>query len=112
MATQSNAQQKQTDNDAYNDVSYETLKQDIHQLRDDFSKLTHSLLDKQRGQANQLREELSSSGRRVVDRAKSASDKAVKSTQHQIEERPLPTLLAIFLAGLFLGKLLDRSSAE
>ena len=114
MDSQANAQQKpnQKQGDAYSEVSYDTLKQDIHQLRDDFSKLTQSLLDKQRGQVDRLREEFSSSGRRAVDSAKSVSDKAIKSTQHQIQERPLTTVLAIFLAGLFLGKLLDRSPAE
>ncbi len=114
MDSQANAQQKpkQNQDDTYSEVNYDTLKQDIHQLRDDFSKLTQSLLDKQRGQVNHLREELSSSGRRAVDSAKSVGDKTLKGTQQQIRERPLTTLLTIFLAGLFLGKLLDRHPAE
>ncbi len=106
MDSQSKTQQKS------DEVNYDTLKSDIHQLRDDFSKLTRTLLDKQRGQVSHLRDEVSRTGRDAVDRAKSLGDKALKDTQQRIEERPLTTLLVIFLAGLFLGKLLDRSPAE
>ncbi|WP_372750412.1 hypothetical protein [Litorivivens sp.] len=99
MDSQANSQQRS------DDINYDTLKNDIHQLRDDFSKLTHNLFDKQRGQVSQLRDEWS-------QRAKSIGDKTIKDTQRQIKERPLTTLLAIFLAGLFLGKLLNQSPAE
>ena len=47
-------------------------------------------------------------GDEAIDRAKEASGKAVENVEHKIEERPFLSIVLMFLAGLLVGRLLDR----
>lgn len=105
------------------DINIDNLKNDIHNLREDLSKLSHAVIDKHNGQVSHLREEISKSSRDAIrrvgersedalNRARDMSDRTVKDIERRVQERPFVTLLLIFCAGLLLGKFVDRSAAE
>ncbi|MEX2474028.1 MAG: hypothetical protein WD429_02325, partial [Marinobacter sp.] len=47
-------------------------------------------------------------GEKSFASARKAGDKAIEGAGHKIEERPFLTVLIAFVAGLLLGKFLDR----
>ena len=47
-------------------------------------------------------------GDEAFNRARDASSKAVHDVEHKIEERPFLSVVLMFLAGLLVGRLLDR----
>ena len=98
---------------------YKQLKQDLHQLREDFANLTRAVTEGQKSNVSSLRDEIRRESREAFDqvrqkgndalnRAKDAGDKAVHDVEHKIEERPFLSIIIMFLAGLLVGKLLDR----
>lgn len=102
------------------DISFDDLKNDIHQLRSDLAQLSSAVIDKQRGHVSQLREDIAKDSQEALQRARERGDEAwsraremgdrtVKDAERRIEERPFLSLLLIFCAGLLLGKLFDRS---
>lgn len=107
----------------HDDINVDDLKKDIHQLRDDLSKLSRAVIDKQNGQVSHLRDEISKSSRdalrqvgerseEALNKARDISDRTVKDIEHRVQERPFVTLLLVFCAGLILGKFVDRASTE
>ena len=98
---------------------YEQVRQDLQQLREDLSKLTKAVADGQKSNISSLRDEIRRESREAFDqgrqhgdeafnRARDASTKAVHDVEHKIEERPLLSVVLMFLAGLLVGRLLDR----
>ena len=98
---------------------YEQVRQDLQQLRDDLSKLTKAVADGQKSNVSSLRDEIRRESREAFDhmrqrgdeafnRARDASSKAVHDVEHKIEERPFLSVVLMFLAGLLVGRLLDR----
>ena len=98
---------------------YEQVRQDLQQLREDLSKLTKAVADGQKSNISSLRDEIRRESREAFDqvrqhgdeafnRARDASTKVVHDVEHKIEERPLLSVVLMFLAGLLVGRLLDR----
>ena len=98
---------------------YNQVKKDLQQLRDDLATLTKTVSDSQKSNISSLRDEIRRESREAFDqvrqkgndafnRAREASDKAVHDVEHKIEQRPFLSVVLMFLAGVLVGKLLDR----
>ncbi|MGM0768548.1 MAG: DUF883 family protein [Pseudomonadota bacterium] len=98
---------------------YNRVKEDLQLLREDFAKLTKTVSDGQKNNISSLRDEIRRESREALEsvrkrgdeaitRARDASSKAVHDVEHQIEERPFLSILIMFLAGILVGRLLDR----
>ncbi|RBP30640.1 ElaB/YqjD/DUF883 family membrane-anchored ribosome-binding protein [Marinobacter pelagius] len=98
---------------------YRQLQQDLKQLREDLANLTRSVTESQKSNISNLRDEILREGHEAFDqvrktgndamnRAKDTGAKAVNEVEHKIEERPFLSIVIMFLAGVLVGKLLDR----
>ena len=98
---------------------YEQVKRDLQALREDMAKLTNSFSESQKSNISSLRDEIRRESREAFDqvrkkgdaalsRARDAGDKAVEDVEHRIEERPFLSIIIMFLAGILVGKMLDR----
>lgn len=98
---------------------YDQVRDDIRLLREDLAKLTKSVAESQKGNISSLRDEIRRESREALDRVRKTGDealssardvgeKAVHDVEHKIEERPFLSIIIMFLAGLLVGKLLDR----
>ncbi|MBS8240506.1 hypothetical protein DYI22_08305 [Marinobacter lipolyticus] len=98
---------------------YTRVKEDLQLLREDLAKLTKSVSEGQKNNISSLRDEIRRESREALDnvrkrsdealnRARDAGSKAVHDVEHQIEERPFLSILIMFLAGILVGRLLDR----
>lgn len=98
---------------------YDQVKEDLQKLREDLSKLTKSVSEGQKNNISHLRDEIRRESREAFDqvkqrgdeainRARDAGSKAVDDVEHKIEQRPFLSILIMFLAGLLVGRLLDR----
>lgn len=102
-----------------NQNDYEQVREDIRKLSEDLSKLTKSVAEGQKSNISNLRDEIRRESRAAFDqvkqrgdeaihRARDAGSKAVDDVEHRIEERPFLSIIIMFLAGLLVGRLLDR----
>lgn len=73
------------------------LRQDVSKLGSDLTELAHKLLDVGKSETIDAKEKFLEQGRRTRE-----------TVEKKIEERPLMVILAAFILGLVLGKLLDR----
>lgn len=98
---------------------YANVKEDLQVLRDDIAALTKTVAEGQTSRANNLKDEISRETRSVLDqlrkrgdealtRATEAGSKSVEGVEHKIEERPFLSIILMFLAGIIVGKMLDR----
>ncbi|MCL7942989.1 hypothetical protein [Marinobacter sp. ATCH36] len=98
---------------------YEQVREDLRKLSDDLSKLTKTVAEGQKSNISSLRDEIRRESREAFDqvrqrsdaainRARDAGTKAVDDVEHKIEERPFLSIIIMFLAGLLVGRLLDR----
>jgi ElaB/YqjD/DUF883 family membrane-anchored ribosome-binding protein len=87
---------------------YEQVKADLKALRDDLGKLSKSVADGQKSTINSFRDEVRREGQEALDYARGAGEKAVGEAEDRIAQRPFLTVIVLFLAGLVVGKLLDR----
>ncbi|MFN2360629.1 MAG: YqjD family protein [Marinobacter sp.] len=98
---------------------YEQVREDVQKLREDLAKLTKSVADGQKNNISHLRDEIRRESREAFDqvkqrgdeafnRARDAGTKAVDDVEHRIEERPFLSIVIMFLAGLLVGRFLDR----
>lgn len=98
---------------------YSHVKEDLRLLREDLAKLTKTVAEGQRSNISNLRDEIRQESKEALDqvrqrsdeaiaRAKDAGNNAVQGVEHQIEERPFLSIIIIFLAGILVGKLLNR----
>lgn len=106
--------EKQTTKD-----EYARVKDDLQVLRDDIASLTKAFADSQKTGANNLKDEISREAQAVFEnlrkrgdaaltRATEAGSHTVESVEHKIEERPFLSIILMFLAGVIVGKMLDR----
>lgn len=93
----------------------DSLRAEIQALRDELAQLSAAQPATDRDFAKEIRDELRqtldkarATGEQVLDKARAGGDKAIEEIEKQIEQRPLLVLLLVFLAGLFLAKLVDR----
>jgi ElaB/YqjD/DUF883 family membrane-anchored ribosome-binding protein len=98
---------------------YEQVRRDLQALREDLSKLTRTVSESQKSNISSLRDEIRRESREAFDqvrqkgdealnRARDAGDKAFHDVEHRIEERPFLSIIVMFLAGILVGKMLDR----
>jgi ElaB/YqjD/DUF883 family membrane-anchored ribosome-binding protein len=106
--------EKQIDKD-----DYARVKEDLQLLREDFASLTKSVAEGRISSANNLKDEISREAHAVFDnlrkrgdaaltRATEAGSQTVENVEHKIEERPFLSIILMFLAGIIVGKMLDR----
>ncbi len=89
-------------------TEYDQVKADLKVLRDDLARLTRSVADGQKSSLNSLKDEIRREGQEALDYARGAGEKALHEAEEKIIERPFLTVILLFLAGLVVGKLLDR----
>lgn len=87
---------------------YQQVKDDLKALREDMAALTRSVAESQKANLTGLRDQLEKESREALDYARKTGDKALHDVEERITERPLLSILLMFLAGLLVGKLLDR----
>ncbi|MDY6840129.1 MAG: hypothetical protein SV429_01235 [Pseudomonadota bacterium] len=98
---------------------YDQVKQDLQELRNDLSKLAHTVSESQKSEINSLRDEIRreslgvikqvrQKGDETLRRAKDTGEKTIHDVESNIEERPFLSIVLMFLAGVLVGKLLDR----
>ena len=99
------------------DLSHEmqTLRADLSKLRGDFAGVADALKDAGQKKAEGAREGLADLVNSVLEelrgalgQARDKGKKSVETVGHQIEERPLTSLLTAFGFGFVLAKLLHR----
>ena len=93
----------------------EQLRAEIQILRDQLARLSTTQAESDRNFAKEIQDELRqtldkarATGEQVLGKARAGGDKAIDEIEKQIEQRPLLVLLLVFLAGLFLSKLVER----
>lgn len=102
-----------------NQNDYEQVRADLQKLREDLSQLTKNVAEGHKSNISSLRDEIRRESREAFDqmkqrgdeaihRARDAGSKAVDDVEHKIEERPFLSIIIMFLAGLLVGRLLDR----
>ena len=89
-------------------AEYEQVKADLQTLREDLAKLSRSVAEGQKNSFNSFRDELRREGQEALDSARGVGEKAMHDVEERITERPFLTVIILFLAGLVVGKLLDR----
>jgi ElaB/YqjD/DUF883 family membrane-anchored ribosome-binding protein len=82
----------------------ETLREDINRLHADIAAITKSLKDLGAETGSEAYERV----RRSAQRAKGEAEKAATAVGHQIEEKPLTSVLLAFVVGAILGALISR----
>lgn len=87
---------------------YAQVKSDLKALREDLAKLSKSVADGQKNNFNNFRDEVRRESQEALDYARGAGEKVVHEAEERIAERPFLTVIILFLAGLVVGKLLDR----
>lgn len=98
---------------------YEQVRDDLRALREDLARLSKAVTDSQKNNISSIRDEIRRESRAALDSvrkrgdealdyARDLGDKAVHDVEHRIEQRPFLSILIMFLAGLVIGKLLDR----
>jgi ElaB/YqjD/DUF883 family membrane-anchored ribosome-binding protein len=82
----------------------QNLRNEVEQLRTDLRSLTDTVKDIASDRGEEARERLRAGASVARDRAA----RAEKAVEHQIEERPLTSVLAVFIGGLITGLLLQH----
>lgn len=106
--------EKQTSKD-----DYARVRDDLQVLREDLASLTKAVADGQKASASNLKDEISREAQAVFEnmrkrgdaaltRASEAGSQTVENVEQKIEERPFLTVILMFLAGIIVGKMLDR----
>lgn len=84
----------------------DALRHDLNALRDDVSHLTETL----KGMASSRGSEAYDRLRQTADQTRTRVRDTASAAVHQVEERPLTSVLIAFGVGMLLGILFDRRS--
>lgn len=87
---------------------YKQVRDDLAALKEDLAALTKSVTENQKSNLAGLRDQLEKEARDIFGHACKSGDKAIHDVENKITERPLLSILVMFMAGLLVGKLLDR----
>ncbi|WP_198929147.1 DUF883 family protein [Marinobacter sp. X15-166B] len=98
---------------------YRRVKEDLQLLKEDLSALTKTVAEGHKNNISSIREEIRREtqealtkarkrGEEALHKAKDKGDKAIHDMEDTIGERPFLSILIMFLAGVIVGKLLDR----
>lgn len=82
----------------------DALRADLETLRDDVSHLTETLKHMASARGNEAYERL----RQTADQTRTRVRETASAAAHQVEERPLTSVLIAFGIGLLLGIVFDR----
>lgn len=82
----------------------EALKVEMERLRADVAATTRTLRDI----GGSFGEQAAGRVRETAERARAKANRTVEDVEHQIEERPLVSIIGAFLVGLLLGALFSR----
>jgi len=85
------------------DQEMDNLRSEVQQLRQDIQSITQTLRD----MASEQGERAYARARETLGTARERAVKAEKALEHQIEERPLASILVVFIGGLIVGLLLQ-----
>jgi hypothetical protein len=92
-------------------ADYDTLQQEISDLRRDFSALLESLRGRGDGiakDAEQTVRDLANQAQRIYDDLSRSGRHSLHTVGKSIEERPLVSILIAFVLGFIGSRLLDR----
>lgn len=81
-----------------------TPQEGFNQLREELRALRDEIRRENRDALNQVR----SKSDKALKQAKKKGNKAVQGFEHGVEDRPYLSLMIMFLAGILVGKLIDR----
>lgn len=81
----------------------QNLRNEVAQLREDLKAISETVRDIASERTEQARTRLRESAGQARERAV----RAEKAVEHQIEERPLASVLVVFIGGLVTGLLLQ-----
>lgn len=97
------------------DKEMEALRADLGRLREDLAGVVEALKESGKARAdsardglNDLLEKVQDEFRGVMKNVREKGKDSVQTVEHQIEQRPLLSLVAAFGLGVVLAKLLDR----
>lgn len=82
----------------------DALRDDLDKLRDDVSHLTETLKNMASTRGNEAYDRL----RQTADQTRTRVRDTANAAAHQVEERPLTSVLIAFGVGLLLGIIFDR----
>jgi ElaB/YqjD/DUF883 family membrane-anchored ribosome-binding protein len=85
-------------------ADFEKLREDIAALRGDLTRLVKSMSR----DAGDLSNEAQQEARRLYSKLAKESERSAKAIVHELEERPLTTLLIAFAIGFVGGRFLPR----
>lgn len=115
-----------SEGESYTEIDFDDIKEDISKLRADLAELSKQVKDRSTGYAKATTdrilasigkelEELGDDKDRVIEKLRAELENVqemgkqkVETVEQKIRENPLKSLLIAFIAGLFLGKLIDR----
>lgn len=86
----------------------DNLKEDMAKLRADLSQLGKALLERGKNETDVAKDKVIDELKSELLSARKRGKEKVDSVEHQIQEKPIVSLLIAFLAGLLLGKLFER----
>jgi ElaB/YqjD/DUF883 family membrane-anchored ribosome-binding protein len=89
-------------------MEMDKLRADIATLRDDVARLVKTLASEAKGMASEAKGDASEEFRRLYAKLSEQSGRGAKAIAHEVEERPLVTLLLAFGIGFIGGTLLRR----
>ncbi len=101
-----NQEARQAGRESKTERDIDALKEDLAKLRADLGALTDHLREVAGAEGARAYERIRQGAERTQARAKEATTAA----SHQIEERPLTSVLVAFAVGLLSGLLLSRRS--
>lgn len=81
---------------------------DIESLKDEIDTLRKNITTLARHVGNGTAQKLADEGHHLYGRIHDGSERAIAAASHEIEERPLTSVLIAFAAGFVGGKLLSR----
>lgn len=81
----------------------QNLRSEVAQLREDLKTISETVRDIASERTEQARTRL----REGAGQARERAVRAEKAVEHQIEERPLASVLVVFIGGLITGLLLQ-----
>lgn len=90
------------------DIDLDAIMSDMNALKRDFARLTDHIKQATDGAGSSAAERIEEQATRAYEKLQAQGDRSVKAVRHQIEERPVVSLLIAFAIGLVASRLLSR----
>lgn len=96
---------------------FDDLKQDVARLRNDLSSTTRKLVDLGKDQSGAAKERAQLEASKLlnelnsaVEESKDKGKRALEAVEDKVTEKPFLSLLIVFIFGLFLGRIIDTDN--